>query len=1278
MSQEQNYQVNYTINVEATEGTKKVQAFADSVKNLILAKNDLTPAINNIQKMVNEVDKIFRTKSGKKRDYTYKMDINTSGTEEKLGRVKTLLTEIGDLSKGINLVINAGQQPLESKKIKSNAKTLLDKKLSESRKAEIEKSAAASVKTMMETQKRITKAVGKINAALVTLEKGREVNIKTDVAKERLKELLGLMRQLKGASKMTMGVQMGSPSSGKGNVLVAPQTANTLFHPPLLYNPEKPYVLSPKASEKLQEKLVTNRELAKQKAEQRRADEAVRLTTQKALIETKGKEWDRQRQVKADEAAQRKAASDAARAIREKTRLEQQGAARAVTAAQRQQRAVVTGQTNKQRAAINRLQYVRTPSIRNLPMMYMLNGYAMYGFLKSELTKAVEYTNIMTSAQSILRVADNDLTTFENRFTKMALYVRKIGVETKFTAVEVAGAVKYLSMAGMGIDAINASIRPIVNLALIGDNDVSQIADLATNIQTGYDIKNSGMGSVADILASTVSRSNVNVMEMAESYKMAAGYMRMAGVEFTESAAAIGILGNMGVKGTMAGTSLRAMATRFAKPTRESQKVLDRLGVKFTEYRDIYGKQVEKLRPLADIFEDLNKKGATVGDMQAIFGKIGGNAAMMFVRNYDQLRTLTVQNRGSHGISSELAKVKQDNTKGLWAQVTSQLTESFMQGYEVLEPIIKSTLRDFLAKFSAPEFARGLTSIGQSILNILSLLGSVASWFTRNFHWIEPLLFSGFVATKLFKLAGALTNIGIALGFIGKQSAAGSVIQMVGGLMGGGRGMSFASKRAIVSAMSAAGISGKGAMTQALLSSGMGGLASRGALGLFSTQVATGNGLVGAGASIGALGTTAVAATAGIAALVGALGWVAYKTWKVKEAKDAVLEEIDANRKYRYPSIDALNKSLTETYKQAMNARKAVEELTAGKSIEEASGQKIGAFTGNWWTAFLSSFGAAHSGQYGGPQYDDFYNFSDARQDDTREAIRTLAKKDSQSRVNSAYAELGKARTDIEIGAFIQNIRSKFGRDEKNLDNTLWTKDRNGKIIYKKGVGEMKEADAYKLYDYAVYMNTKVVPEISRIAGEYRRIMSSPANAEATLRANGFDFDLLTKNGFYQDKEGRWVQKALGKKATDKERENALAGYQEVHNAVVNFTSSLRQTWGGSAEIAENIMQKAGFTTSLTSNEPDEADPQPFNANGFSYHSGADDGLAGGNYSGTGKLSSAAPKQVIVNITNLLSVEAINLLKSKEGQGEEVQNLKEQLAQALIDVVHDFDSSWNG
>ena len=130
---------------------------------------------------------------------------------------------------------------------------------------------------------------------------------------------------------------------------------------------------------------------------------------------------------------------------------------------------------------------------------------------------------------------------------------------------------------------------------------------------------------------------------------------------------------------------------------------------------------------------------------------------------------------------------------------------------------------------------------------------------------------------------------------------------------------------------------------------------------LFATQVATGGSLTGAAASLSAMGTGAVVATAGIAALAGALGWVAYKTWKIKEAKDAVLEEITSNRKYRYPSIEGLHSSLSETYNMALKTKRAVDEVVAGKSIEEASGRKIGAFTSNWWTGFLGEFAIASS-----------------------------------------------------------------------------------------------------------------------------------------------------------------------------------------------------------------------------------------------------------------------------------------------------------------------------
>ena len=1279
MAQEQNYQVNYSINVDASQGTKQVIAFGEAVGKLVQAKASLTPAVTNIKNMMDEIDRVFRTKNGKKRNFDYRLTIDTKKSEEKLERIKGLLTDISTLSKGISLTINAGQA-LDSKKIKANAKSLYEKKAAEMRKAEIEKNAASSVGTMADAQKRITKAIGKINSALVSMERDRELHIKTGTAENRLQQILSLLGRIKSASVISFNMQGGIPSEG-----LTPSV-------PVPYAPQA-FVMPEKARQKLMERLYAGQQLHRQKlvhaeelftadqrrkaalaetaaAEKRRADEA-RAKERECKNAARAAEKIRRQA----EQARRKAETERIKAEQAARRQEQRNAMQSVRLMQREHTAAGTLYRSKRRAAINRIQYSKAPSLRNLPFASMLNAYMGYSLIRSELTKAIDYSNIMESAHSILRVADSDLKTFETRFDSMARHVRKIGIDTKYTAVEIAGAVKYLSMAGMNIETINKSIRPITNLALIGDNDVSYIADLATNIMAGYDIHNDSMDSVADIISSTISRSNVNIVEMAESYKMAAGYLRMAGVDFTESSAAIGLLGNMGLKGTLAGTSLRALSTRFAKPTKEAQEVLDRLGIRFTEMRDIEGVQVEKLRPIADIFEELNKKGASMADVQAIFGKIGGNAAMMFLKNYDKLRELTSYNRGSQGVSSELALVKQNTTKGLWAQVTSQLTEGFMQAYEVLEPSIRTVLRTFLAKFKAPEFTRGLVSIGNALLDIFTVIGNIGAWVTRNFHWIDPLVFTGVVATRLFKVAGALTNIGIAMGFIGKQSAATTSISAVQGLLGaGGIGkVSFAQKRAIVSAMQSAGVAGRGAMNRALMAGG-GVIGAKGVLqSLFATQVATGSGLTGAAASLSAISTGAVAATAGIAALVGTLGWVAYKTWKIKEAKDAVLEEIESNRKYRYPSIEALYSSLSETYNMAVKTKRAVDEVVAGKSIEEASGHKIGAFTSNWWAGFLGEFAIASS--EGMVSRDHVYNMDKARQDDIRDALVTLAKRDSQTRIDAAYAEFGKMGTVLEVDAFLKTVKERFGQQEKDLDKSLWRM-QDGKAVYVNDIGDRSEAVAARTYDYARYMNTQTVPEIVRAATAYRNAISSAANAHELMRKGGFDFDQFRAWGFEQDENGLWKQRALGQNATDAQRIDNIAHRKLAHTTLVKFFSSLRQTFGGSAEAAENILRVAGFTPDQYGNEPDSNDTRPFAANPIT-NTHLDDGGAGGNYSGTGRLSSAAPKQVIVNIESLLSVRTIDLMKSKEGQTEEIQNLKEQLAQALIDVVHDFDASWN-
>ena len=341
--------------------------------------------------------------------------------------------------------------------------------------------------------------------------------------------------------------------------------------------------------------------------------------------------------------------------------------------------------------------------------------------------------------------------------------------------------------------------------------------------------------------------------------------------------------------------------------------------------------------------------------------------------------------------------------------------------------------------------------------------------------------------------------------------------------------------------------------------------------------------------------------------------------------------------------------------------------MTEGKTLEEESGQKIGAFTSEWWRALLSGMAAAQT--HSAPAY----TYDDAYQKNAKDAIAIIARKSGQQQIVSAYAELGKLSDASQVSAFIKNIDHNYKYNPKHLDRSLYTL-HNGKVVYNPGMDKITARQAAQTPHFASYQNTEVVRSIRVGAESYLDALQSQPGAMRRLRESGFSFTLLGKEGFYL-KNGKWLQKEAGENATAEEVSDLIAAKQRVKGRLIEMMKTLREKYGGSEQIAENIIRKAGFDPSLYANEPGYND-NPMDALRVTTD-GGDDGMAGGNYSGTGKLSSAAPKQVIVQITNLLSVGTIDLLKSPEGQQEEVKGLKEQLAQALIDVVHDFDSSWN-
>lgn len=367
-----------------------------------------------------------------------------------------------------------------------------------------------------------------------------------------------------------------------------------------------------------------------------------------------------------------------------------------------------------------------------------------------------QYENTMTTVKSILQATDKDALTFNDRFAEMGRNVRQVGVNTKFTTTEVAGATKHLAMAGLGIADINNSILPIANLATISDTPLDRIADIVTNIQTAYGIDSGKMGQVADILAMVTASSNTTIPEMGEAMKFAAPMMSLAGVSFNEAASAIGLLANAGIKGTLAGTNLRRMMIRLLNPTEKALKVLNKYKISLYDI-DKAGKT--KIKSLTDIFTQFKGKDLSVQDIQAVFDVVGGNAANNILSSLKTLPDLAERALNSTGFASMVAKKKQDETlSGQWAKVTSQFTETGLQAIEPLQTEIKRLLESVTKTLAKPETVDALSQIGSNILLITRSLGELSGWVMDNWDWIGDLIIGGIIFKQVNKISDSFSN----------------------------------------------------------------------------------------------------------------------------------------------------------------------------------------------------------------------------------------------------------------------------------------------------------------------------------------------------------------------------------------------------------------------------------------------------------------------------------------------------------------------------------------
>lgn len=395
--------------------------------------------------------------------------------------------------------------------------------------------------------------------------------------------------------------------------------------------------------------------------------------------------------------------------------------------------------------------------IKGMGIAYGLSS--LMSGVTSVFRDASTYDNIAKTTKNILQTHDKGIG-FEGRFNEMNQLMRQVGVETKYTAPQVASAGKFLAMAGYDVDQIKHAIRPISDIALVGDTDLGETADVVTNIMTAYEIPAKQMDNTADILTMTFTKTNTTLLELAESFKYAGTVAHQSGLNFETASAAFGVLGDAGIKGSHAGTTLRMMLLNMMNPTKRGQEAWDILGI---NTKDKNG----NLRNLSDILSDLHEKQQTMsaGDFSTLINKMfrvtAAPGALALINNVAKMQEVTGLNKKSMGLASDLADEKKNTIQGLWYQMTSAFTETGMQGFEQMQGVIRDFLQRMIELMKSTEFATALRNAMDMFLKIANVIVGVFKGIMNVWNWTPDWIKNGIVwFVKVQMILGVIAGIG--------------------------------------------------------------------------------------------------------------------------------------------------------------------------------------------------------------------------------------------------------------------------------------------------------------------------------------------------------------------------------------------------------------------------------------------------------------------------------------------------------------------------------------
>jgi TP901 family phage tail tape measure protein len=369
-------------------------------------------------------------------------------------------------------------------------------------------------------------------------------------------------------------------------------------------------------------------------------------------------------------------------------------------------------------------------------------GYGIYDTIKTYM----DFEAQMKKVQAISGASGSE-------FEALTAKAKEMGATTQFSATEAGQALEYMAMAGWKTDDMLSGISGIMDLAAASGEDLGKVSDIVTDALTAFGLKASDSAHFADVLAAASSNSNTNVGMMGETFKYVAPIAGALGYSAEDTAVAIGLMANAGIKGSDAGTALRATMTRLVDPPKDAAQALEALGI---SVRNSDG----TMKPFMQTMKELRSKfsGLSQAEKAQMASSIAGQEAMSgflaIVNASDSdFDKLTDSIYNADGAAAKMAATMNDNLKGD-LKALSSVWESFQleimsgKGGDGIRSFVQGVKTD-LEKFTGYiKDGFDISDVGRLALDILTQLKNKF----LEFDGIGSILAGGALAGGLLKI----------------------------------------------------------------------------------------------------------------------------------------------------------------------------------------------------------------------------------------------------------------------------------------------------------------------------------------------------------------------------------------------------------------------------------------------------------------------------------------------------------------------------------------------